>query len=133
MIFLVFFYFKGQKHKILKNRDSRLVELILRLLAFSIFIFINNWGLPHTREVWSIFDQKWCVVTSQNRSYIKIFGRILKKSRTMSNCCMRRSAKFHVDSDVRFLAIANIREGGVKRPPPVKRGLEMRSQTVFEF
>ena len=42
----------------------------------------------------------------------------------MSNCCMRRPAKFHVDSAVRFLAIANIREGGVKRPPPpVKRGL----------
>ena len=36
----------------------------------------------------------------------------------MSNCCMRRPAKFHVDSAVRFLAIANIREGGVKRPPP---------------
>ena len=35
---------------------------------------------------------------------------------------MRRSAKFHVDSAVRFWAIANIREGGVKRPP-VKRGL----------
>ena len=36
----------------------------------------------------------------------------------MSNCCMRRPAKFHVDSSVRFWAIANIREGGVKRPPP---------------
>ena len=37
----------------------------------------------------------------------------------MSNCCMRRPAKFHVDSAVRFWAIANIREGGgVKRPPP---------------
>ena len=42
----------------------------------------------------------------------------------MSNCCMRRPAKFHVDSSVRFWAIANIREGGVKRPPPVKRGLK---------
>ena len=30
----------------------------------------------------------------------------------MSNCCMRRPAKFHVDSAVRFWAIANIREGG---------------------
>ena len=40
----------------------------------------------------------------------------------MSNCCVRRSAKFHVDSTVRCWAIANIREGGVKRPP-VKRGL----------
>ena len=36
----------------------------------------------------------------------------------MSNCCMRRPAKFHVDRAVRFLAIANIREGGVKRPSP---------------
>ena len=36
----------------------------------------------------------------------------------MSNCCMRRSAKFHVDSAVRFWATANIREGGFKRPPP---------------
>ena len=36
----------------------------------------------------------------------------------MSYCCMRRPAKFHVDSAVRFWAIANIREGGVKRPPP---------------
>ena len=36
----------------------------------------------------------------------------------MSNCCMRRPAKFYVDSAVRFWAIANIREGGgVKRPP----------------
>ena len=33
----------------------------------------------------------------------KNFRRISKKnSRTMSNCCMRRSAKFHVDSAVRF-------------------------------
>ena len=40
----------------------------------------------------------------------------------MSNCCMRRSDKFYVDSAVRFWAIANIREGGVKRPP-IKRGL----------
>ena len=30
----------------------------------------------------------------------------------MSNCCMRRPAKFHVDSAVSFWAIANIREGG---------------------
>ena len=38
----------------------------------------------------------------------------------MSNCCKRRSAKFHVDSAVRFWAIANIREGGggIKRPTP---------------
>ena len=36
----------------------------------------------------------------------------------MSNCCIRRSAKFHVDSAVRFCGIANIREGGVKHPPP---------------
>ena len=42
----------------------------------------------------------------------------------MSNCCMRRPAKFHVDSAVRFWAIANIREGGRQTPPPpVKRGL----------
>ena len=43
----------------------------------------------------------------------------------MSNCCMRRPAKFHVDSAVRFWAIANIREGGGRQtpPPPVKRGL----------
>ena len=42
----------------------------------------------------------------------------------MSNCCMRRSAKFHVDSAVSFWAIANIREGGgCQTPPPVKRGL----------
>ena len=48
----------------------------------------------------------------------KIFRRISTKfSRTMSNCCMRRPAKFHVDSAVRFWAISNIREGGVKRPP----------------
>ena len=44
----------------------------------------------------------------------------------MSNCCMRRHAKFHVDSSVRFLAIANIREGGRQTPPPpVKRGLSL--------
>ena len=42
----------------------------------------------------------------------------------MSNCCMRRPAKFHVDSAVRFWAIANIREGGRQTPPPVKRGLK---------
>ena len=36
----------------------------------------------------------------------------------MSNCCMRRPAKFHVDSAVRFWAIANIREGGRQTPPP---------------
>ena len=44
----------------------------------------------------------------------------------MSNCCMRRPAKFHVDSAVRFWAIANIREGGASNaPPPVKRGLKL--------
>ena len=31
---------------------------------------------------------------------------------------MRGSAKFHADIAVHFLAIANIRERGVKRPPP---------------
>ena len=36
----------------------------------------------------------------------------------MSNCCMRRPAKFHVDSAVRFWAIANIREGGASNAPP---------------
>ena len=42
----------------------------------------------------------------------------------MSNGCMRRPAKFHVDSSVCFWAIANIREGGRQTPPPpVKRGL----------
>ena len=34
----------------------------------------------------------------------------------MSNCCIRRSAKFHVDSAVGFLAIANIREGALNAP-----------------
>ena len=44
---------------------------------------------------------------------------------------MRRPAKFHVDSSVRFWAIANIREGGgVKRPPPVKRGLKPLSGVI---
>ena len=51
----------------------------------------------------------------------------------MSNCCMRRPAKFHVDSAVRFWAIANIREGGVKRPPPVKRGLTDGSDVCFQI
>ena len=46
----------------------------------------------------------------------------------MSNCCMRRPTKFHVDSAVRFWAIANIREGDVKRPPPVKRGITNKSR-----
>ena len=46
---------------------------------------------------------------------------------------MRRSAKFHVDSAVRFWAIANIREGGVKRPPPVKRELKLRSIDLYEM
>ena len=42
----------------------------------------------------------------------------------MSNCCMRRPVKFHVDSSARFWAIANIREGGASNAPPlVKRGL----------
>ena len=42
-----------------------------------------------------------------------------KNPQTMSNCCMRRPAKFLVDIAVRFLAIANIRERvGVKRPLP---------------
>ena len=50
----------------------------------------------------------------------------------MSNCCMRRSAKFHVDSAVRFLAIANIREGGaLNAPPPVKRGLIVNTMSFF--
>ena len=45
----------------------------------------------------------------------------------MSNCCMRRSAKFHIDSAVGFWAIANIREGALNAPPPVKRGLRSLS------
>ena len=40
---MFFLNFKGQKPKLLKNRDSHLVELlILRLLVFSICIFIKN-------------------------------------------------------------------------------------------
>ena len=36
-------FFGGQKPNILKNRDSHLVELlILRLLVFSICVFIKN-------------------------------------------------------------------------------------------
>ena len=48
-----------------------------------------------------------------------------QKTQTMSNCCIRRPAKFHIDNALRFWAIANIREGGggVKRPRPVKRRL----------
>ena len=35
--------FRGQKPKILKNRDSHLVELLLlRLMVFSICVFIKN-------------------------------------------------------------------------------------------
>ena len=50
----------------------------------------------------------------------------------MLNCCMRRPAKFHVDSAVRFWAIANIREGGgVKRPPPGQARVNPRPDTVF--
>ena len=49
----------------------------------------------------------------------------------MSNCCMRRPAKFHVDSAVRFWAIANIREGGRQTPPPVKRGLMWPAGVTF--
>ena len=48
----------------------------------------------------------------------------------MSNCCMRRPAKFHVDSAVRFWAIVNIREEGRQTPPPpVKRGLRRQWNT----
>ena len=36
----------------------------------------------------------------------------------MSNCCMRRPAKFHVDSAVCFLSYREYSGGGVKRPPP---------------
>ena len=68
----IFWYFRGRKPKILKNRDSHLVELlILRLLVFPVCIFIKKLRLPQTREVWPIFDQKWRVVTSQNRPYLK--------------------------------------------------------------
>ena len=53
----------------------------------------------------------------------------------MSNCCMRRHAKFHVDSAVRFWAIANIREGGRQTPPPgqarVKKPLNRVEQGVW--
>ena len=39
----IFINFRGQKAKILKNRDSHLVELlILRLLVFFICVFIKN-------------------------------------------------------------------------------------------
>ena len=49
----------------------------------------------------------------------------------MSNCCMRRPGKFHVDSAVRFWAIANIREGGRQTPPPpVKPGLSFFANNV---
>ena len=76
----IFSNFRGQKPKILKNRDSHLVELlILRLLVFSICVFITKLRLPQTREVWSIFDQKWRVVTSQNRPYLKKIPTDFKK------------------------------------------------------
>ena len=53
----------------------------------------------------------------------------------MSNCCMRRPAKFHDDSAVRFLAIVNIREGGgaSNAPPPVKRGLNEANTLGYRF
>ena len=36
----------------------------------------------------------------------------------MSNCCMRRPAKFHVDSAVRFLSYRKYSGGGRQTPPP---------------
>ena len=120
-----FWNFRGQKPKILKNRDSHLVEiLILRLLVVSICVFIKTASSTDPRSL-ANFRPKWRVVTSQNRPYLKKFLTDFKKNpRMMSNCCMRRPAKFHVDSAVRFWAIANIREGGASNaPPPVKRGL----------
>ena len=80
-----------------EKTDSHLVELvILRLLVFSICL-----RLPQTPEVWPFLDQKWRVVTSQNGPY-KFSDRLKKTSQTMSNYCMGRSAKFYVDSAVRF-------------------------------
>ena len=36
----------------------------------------------------------------------------------MSNCCMRRPAKFHVDSAVRFLSYREYSGGGALNAPP---------------
>ena len=49
----------------------------------------------------------------------------------MSNCCMRRPAKFHVDSAVRFWAIANIREGGRQTPPPGQARVKHNHEDSF--
>ena len=60
----------------------------------------------------------------------------------MSNCCMRRPAKFHVDSSVRFWVIANIREGGgASNAPPgqarvnicIMRAVLKHTQVVLVF
>ena len=118
----IFWNFRGQKPKILKNRDSHLVELlILRLLVFFICVFIKNcvfhrpakFGQFSTKSgVW--WRHKIDHISKKNPTDFKKFPR------TMSNCCMRRPAKFHVDS-------AYSGGGGVKRPP-VKRGLMLFRQ-----
>ena len=128
-----FWNFRGQKPKILKNRDSHLVELLIYVFWCFSFAFSLKLRLPQTREVCPIFDQKWRVVTSQNRPYLKKFPTDFKKfPRTMSNCCMRRAAKFHVDSAVRFWAIANIREGGRQTPPPPGQARVKRHSLPFQ-
>ena len=73
----------GQKPKILKNRDSHLVELlILRLLVFFICVFIKNCVFHRPAKFGQFSDQKWRVVTSQNRPYLKKFLTDFKKIST---------------------------------------------------
>ena len=111
----IFWNLRGKKPKILKNRDSHLVQLlILRLLVFSICVLLKTASSTDPRSLANFRPKVACSDVTKIDHISKIFRRISKKKipRTMSNCCMRRPAKFHVDSAVRFWAIANIREGG---------------------
>ena len=110
----------------LKNRDSHLVELpILCLLVFFVCIFIKNCVFHRPREVWPIFDQKWRVVTSQNRPYLKHLPTDFNKIFT-DDVKLLYETVCQVSRRLRcsFLSYREYSRGGVKRPPPpVKRGL----------
>ena len=120
-----FWIFGGQKLKILKIRDSHLVEnLICIQLALTVCRLLYCLILYDFLNSCHFFIQNGITWRHQNSIFSKSFEPILSKfSVKTSNWCPKRYPKFYVHNSYRFGVIENIREGGRFSPPPANGGL----------
>ena len=105
--FPIFFYFRGQKPKISKNRDRHLVELInLRLKCLPFAFSLKNASFIDPRSLTNCRPKVACSDVTKS-AISKKFRLTSKKKFTDVKLLyekLRRSAMCHVDGAVRFFS-----------------------------